>query len=64
MRLILIAINIRSNHRFGIIVLVAFDGRRENKMLGIHEVFSRLINEDFTLSPQKTGGKVIERRYN
>jgi hypothetical protein len=63
MRLILIAINIRSDHGSGIIILVALDGR-ENKMLGTHEIFFRLINENFTLSPQETGGKVIERRYN
>jgi hypothetical protein len=64
MRLILMAMNIRSNHGSGIIILVIFDGRRENGIFGIYEVFSRLIDEDFTLSPQETSGKVIERRYN
>jgi hypothetical protein len=64
MRLILIIINIRSNHGSGIIILMTLDGRRENKMLGTHEVLSRLINEDFTLSSQKTSGKIVEKRYN
>jgi hypothetical protein len=56
--------SIRSNHGSGIIILVALDGRRENRMFGIHEIFSRLINEDFILSPQETGGKVVKKRYN
>jgi hypothetical protein len=64
MRLILIIINIRSNHGSGTIVLVILDGRRENEMLETHEILSRLINEDFTLSSQKTGGKVVKKRYN
>jgi hypothetical protein len=63
MRLILIAISIRSNHGSGITILMALDGR-ENGILGTHEIFSRLINENFTLSPQETGGKVVEKRYN
>jgi hypothetical protein len=63
MRLILIVINIRSNHGSEIIILVALDGRRENGIFGIYEILSRLINEDFTLSPQETGGEIIKRRY-
>jgi hypothetical protein len=63
MRLILIIMSIRSNHGSGIIILIAFDGR-ENGIFGTHEMLPRLINEDFTLSPQETGGKVIRRRYN
>jgi hypothetical protein len=56
--------SIRSNYGFGIIILVTLDGRRENRIFGIHEVFSRSINEDFTLSPQETGGEVVKKRYN
>jgi hypothetical protein len=63
MRLILIIINIRSDHGSGITVLMILDDR-ENEMLGIHEMFSRLINENFTLNPQETGGEVIKKRYN
>jgi hypothetical protein len=55
--------NIRSNYGSGITILVALDGR-ENGMLGTHEILPRLINEDFISSPQETGGKVVERRYN
>jgi hypothetical protein len=62
MRLILIVISIRSDHGSGITVLVTLNGR-ENGILGTHEILSRPINEDFTLNPQKTGGKVIGRRY-
>jgi hypothetical protein len=64
MRLILITISIRSNYRSRIIILMALDGRRENKIFEIYEVFSRLINEDFILSPQETGGEIIGKRYN
>jgi hypothetical protein len=63
MRLILIIISIRSDHGSGITILMALDGRRENGMLGIYEMFSRLINEDFTLSSQKTSGEIIKKRY-
>jgi hypothetical protein len=63
MRLILMIMSIRSDHGFGITILVVFDGR-ENEMFGTYEMFPRLIDEDFTSSPQETGGEVIERRYN
>jgi hypothetical protein len=62
MRLILIAISIRSDYGSGTIILMALDGR-ENEILGTHEILSRLINENFTLNPQETGGKVIKRQY-
>jgi hypothetical protein len=61
MRLILIVISIRFNYGSEIIILVALDGRRENKILKIHEMLFRLINEDFTLNPQETGGEIVKR---